>query len=281
MTLLSAVLTSLATAMTVAATPGGAQTPVRKAVTPQVTVEIIASEQTLFAGETWIGIRFILGDGWHIYWRNPGDSGSPPVLRWTVPTGVTISEIEWPVPERIAVGPMTNYGYHGDVVLPVRLRTTAPFAGPLTASATWVVCKEICVSGKAMLGITFPLMADAASATPAWKALIERARARVPVAMPEGWSAAAVDAGRRFDLTVTTGAREAGGAFFSQDEGVVDEAAPQSPQPFEHGLRLSLKKSGFLSGVPRALRGVVVLDSGRAVDVIAPVSSGRTPSSKE
>jgi hypothetical protein len=90
-----------------------------------------------------------------------------------------------------------------------------------------------------------------------------------------------VDAGDSFTLTVTTGSRETGGAFFSQEEGVIDEAQPQAPVPFDRGIRLTLGKSNVLSGTPKALRGVVVLDSGRAVDIVAAVSSGGTPSSKE
>src|SRR5437016_3563708 len=96
----------------------------RAVTTAQASVELIAGAPTVPAtgGEFWLGIRFQLRDKWHIYWRNPGDSGEPPSVRWHLPDGVRADDIEWPMPKRIPVGPLVSYGYEGDVVLPVRLR---------------------------------------------------------------------------------------------------------------------------------------------------------------
>ncbi len=92
---------------------------------------MLSASASLEAGaDTWIGVRFLLEPGWHLYWRNPGDSGTPPMLLWTAPAGVTVGDVEWPAPERIPLGSLVNYGYHGDVD-PARARARRlPSRGP-------------------------------------------------------------------------------------------------------------------------------------------------------
>jgi hypothetical protein len=82
-------------------------------------------------------------------------------------------------------------------------------------------------------------------------------------------------------VTIATGRREAGGTFYPIDSGLVDDAAPQHPSPFERGLRFTLKKSDLLTSTPANLRGVVALDNGTAHVVSVPIgppapSKGRT-----
>ena len=63
-----------------------------------------------------VGLRLRMADGWHTYWKNPGDAGVPPEL--TI-EGVTQSPIDWPTPRRVAEGPVMTYAYTGEVLLPV------------------------------------------------------------------------------------------------------------------------------------------------------------------
>lgn len=278
-------LVPLCLAALLLAVPASAQIAApRKITAPHVTVEVIAASATLVSpGETWLGLRFILEPGWHLYWQNPGDSGGPPTVMWTPPAGLTPGEFEWPVPERIPYGQLVNYGYHGDVVLPFKLKSgTSPASGPLDARVTWLVCKDVCVSGKGRLAVAFPLTGDAAAAVPAWKPLIEGARVRVPKPAPAAWRLEGRDEGTAFAVTVSTGRREAGGTFFPLDSGIIDDAAPQQPFPLDRGLRFTLEKSDLLTSTPATLRGVVALDNGTAHVVSVPIgraapSKGRTP----
>src|SRR5437868_1703067 len=70
----------------------------RVVTTPQTRVELMSAVQTAppEGGDVWLGIHFRMRDTWHIYWRNPGDSGIPPTVTWHVPDGVRAGEIEWP-----------------------------------------------------------------------------------------------------------------------------------------------------------------------------------------
>ncbi|WP_354675267.1 protein-disulfide reductase DsbD domain-containing protein [Cupriavidus alkaliphilus] len=67
----------------------------------------------------WLGLSIQHQPHWHTYWKNPGDSGLATTLSWQLPDGVRAGDIEWPTPQQLPVGPLMNYGYEGQVLLPV------------------------------------------------------------------------------------------------------------------------------------------------------------------
>ena len=86
--------------------------------TEHATVTLLSDRSRVASGQTlWLGLRFQLVPQWHVYWRNPGASGAAPTIRWTLPDDWHAGEIRWPVPKRIRVGPLTNYGYENSVTL--------------------------------------------------------------------------------------------------------------------------------------------------------------------
>ena len=95
----------------------GESAPVRS---PRATVTLVADQAAVAPGGTvMLGLRLRLAPGWHTYWKNAGDAGAPPEIALTLPEGASAGEIAWPAPERIEYGPLVNYGYHGEVVLPL------------------------------------------------------------------------------------------------------------------------------------------------------------------
>ncbi len=111
------------------------------------TVTLVSDTDTVSAGTPFhVGLRIKLAPGWHTYWRNPGDAGVAPELKLDLPAGVSAGPITWPTPERIAEGSLMTYAYTGEVLLPVTI-TPGPTSAalPIEASATWLVCKDICV----------------------------------------------------------------------------------------------------------------------------------------
>lgn len=93
--------------------------------------------------------------GWHVYWKNPGDSGTSLRTNWKTESPMTIEDWEWPVPKRIQYGDLTNFGYDFPVYLfavakPVEAKT-ASSAFPVRAEFRWLVCKEECLPESAVL----------------------------------------------------------------------------------------------------------------------------------
>lgn len=126
--------------------------------TEHATVTLMSEQSMAVPDQTlWLGLRFELIPEWHIYWRNPGASGSAPVIRWTLPAGWEIGELHWPVPKRIRVGPLTNYGYEDSVILlvPVKVPPGPQPAGPqtITADAEWLVCRVECIPESGRLAL--------------------------------------------------------------------------------------------------------------------------------
>jgi thiol:disulfide interchange protein DsbD len=125
---------------------------------PIVKTQMVVNAASFKKGDTvWAGVQFTMPEHWHIYWKNPGDSGLATSYKWTLPEGVSAGDIHWPTPERIETGGLVNYGYSNQVLLPVPLTIVRDGAkGEVKVTAKWLVCKDICIPESAMLSATLP-----------------------------------------------------------------------------------------------------------------------------
>lgn len=117
----------------------------------------------------WVGLQIEHKPHWHTYWKNAGDSGLPTQLEWTLPPGVQAGEIAWPVPKKLTVGPLVNYGYEGTVLLPVPLTITPEFKPPLLGQdltvklrASWLICRTECIPEEGEFTLRIPLKGSTA-----------------------------------------------------------------------------------------------------------------------
>src|ERR1700754_3157864 len=53
------------------------------------TVSIVSMSNAASGLALRLGLLFRLSQGWHIYWKNAGDAGSPPQLSFTQPLHIT------------------------------------------------------------------------------------------------------------------------------------------------------------------------------------------------
>ncbi|MGZ3660990.1 MAG: protein-disulfide reductase DsbD family protein [Bdellovibrionota bacterium] len=124
--------------------------------TAHVTAELVAENQAFKAGtENLVGVRLQMIPHWHTYWRFPGDSGLPTEIVWHLPSGWKAGTLRWPVPKRVFVAPLVNYGYEGEALIAAPISVPAGVRGkfPVSASVSWLVCKEECVPEKAELSL--------------------------------------------------------------------------------------------------------------------------------
>ncbi|MCP4837359.1 MAG: hypothetical protein GY895_21650 [Phycisphaera sp.] len=99
---------------------------------------------------TLLGIRFRIAPKWHIYWRNPGDSGSEPRVKLTLPDGFKAGELIWPRPVVHATEWETTFGYDDEAILFVPITAPAEIEAKtvrIGIEADWLVCKEMCLMG--------------------------------------------------------------------------------------------------------------------------------------
>ena len=225
----------------------------------------------------WVGLHFNLDTGWHIYWINPGDSGEPPRVTWTLPEGFQAGPIEWPAPKRLGSGSVIDYGYDEPVLLPVEIRTPVNLKPgsrvALSANVRWLVCREICIPGKTDVSLTLPVRGASGADFSSSHELFQAARSRVPKPAPAAWKAQAVSEKGQFVLALQTGRAFEKGSFFPLDADQIDNSARQGVTTPLGGMRLTLKKSDQLVKAPALLRGVIELASGEAYEISAPVQS--------
>lgn len=130
----------------------------------RVEAELISKDGELIPGQTaTVGLRLKMDEGWHTYWKNPGDSGMATAISWDLPDGYAAEEIDWPAPDYFEVSGLASFAYEGEVVLPVRISVPASATGDevmLRATADWLVCKEACEPGTAELSLTLPVGSD-------------------------------------------------------------------------------------------------------------------------
>ncbi len=147
--------------------------------TPYVRAELLAhAPQGVAPGQPlWLGLQITHQPEWHTYWKNPGDSGLPTDLAWTLPAGLDAGEIAWPLPKKIPIGTLANYGYEGTVLLPVPVTVASTFApGPLVKDATiqlrasWLVCRKECIPEEGEFTLHLPIRSTTALSGAAFEA---------------------------------------------------------------------------------------------------------------
>ena len=242
-----------------------------------LTVELLAQSKEVGA-EAVVGLMFTLEDGWHVYWVNAGDSGEPPHVKWTLPEGVTAGEMMFPAPQRLPLGPLMDFGYESAVTFPFKLQIAKGMKpGPVHVGAKvdWLVCREVCLPGKADLGIDLKVVTGAGGAGTAVGPLGE-ALAGMPRVVN-----ATVNAGKSdFVITVHTGQREKGGEFYPYDPDLIQNSAEQQVELLDDGVRIRVAKAPELSKLPKELHGLVKVSNTVSYEFTAPVVVGEVAASK-
>jgi thiol:disulfide interchange protein DsbD len=208
--LLRFIVSCLAAGSTLSWAQGGA------VQTDQVRAELVAqAPQGIVAGKpVKLGLFIRHRPQWHTYWKNPGDSGLPTRMEWQLPPGVTAGAIEWPTPHRLPVPPLVNYGYEGDLLLPVPLEVAPTFTADtlvVKLHAEWLVCKDVCIPESGDFTARWPT----AQSLVEHGALFDAAQAAMPQAVP-----------------VRAQARVQGQALVLEAEGLPAEMAGQEMQFF-------------------------------------------------
>jgi thiol:disulfide interchange protein DsbD len=146
-------------------------TPTAVVQNDQVRAELMAyAPQGVAPGaQVWLGLQLQHQPQWHTYWKNPGDSGLPTTLAWTLPEGIAAGDIGWPTPHKIAIGSLANLGYEGKVLLPVPVTVGAGFRPAALAqdlevrlSASWLICREECIPQEGEFVLRLPLRGSTA-----------------------------------------------------------------------------------------------------------------------
>jgi suppressor for copper-sensitivity B len=124
------------------------------------------------------GLEMKLADGWHAYWKMPGESGLPPHLDWSGSTNLASAAMDWPLPKRMEIAGLQSFVYDGTVLFPLTIKPAKPGQPvSLALKAEIMVCRDICVPQTLNLSLDIP--AGAANPAP-FAPLIAHAEETVP-----------------------------------------------------------------------------------------------------
>jgi len=173
-----------------------------------VKAELLADTSTIVPGKPFtVGLLLRMAPGWHTYWKFSGDAGLPTELKWKLPPGWKIGDIQWPIPlKTIDPGDIQTYGYVDEVLLMQEVTPPPKIENSpieLGADASWLVCEKICIPGSATLQLELPI---SATSQPANTELFARYRRLLPQNWP-GANVAAAEwrrAGSDLRLKVTS-----------------------------------------------------------------------------
>jgi thiol:disulfide interchange protein DsbD len=237
-----------------------------------LSIELVSEVTSVQPGTPfYVGLHLKHQEHYHTYWKLPGIVGVPTNMEWKLPPGWKADSIEWPAPERVMMFRIKAQGYHGEVLLPIKL-TPPPDLAPgtnvtLEGKATWMCCGLDCNPGFTDLSITLPVAEFPRPANATNEALFQKARANMPQALA-GYDAKASREGDRVTLRVTPKegiaplAADMSGIFFTED-GYINADSPQVFRKDGESLVVELGVSTYFTDpAPADLRGILWLKDG-------------------
>lgn len=232
--------------------------------TDNVEAQLHSARAEVSPGERFtIVLRQTIREGWHTYWRNPGDSGEPTELTWTTATGFALGPIQWPTPQAIPFATLVNFGYEGEVLFPIEV--VAPANARigerinLTADAYWLVCSDICIPEEATLTLSLPIAAQGGD-DPQWAGRIAQAVEALPTRQTGLEARVTAGAPARLSVSLPNAAALRNVRFFPYDRDVLLASAPQRPRVGAAGVSFDIS-GGVLENVGQApVAGVVAFE---------------------
>jgi thiol:disulfide interchange protein/DsbC/DsbD-like thiol-disulfide interchange protein len=229
-------------------------------------VELVAATDAVVPAQPLsVGLRIRHDPEWHTYWQVPGDSGLPTRIHWKLPPGWNAGPIEWPVPKRMPVGPLMNFGYDGEVLLLTQLTPPADLKPggqvEFAARADFLICRDVCIPSGANLTLSLPVR-DAAS--PSRRAAqFAATRALVPLRIALQDAAATIEDDRIL-LSFRAPAALTKAEFFPLEEARIEPAAPQIVRVDGDRIALYLTAAKPIAAGFTRLKGVLVAGDGPA-----------------
>jgi thiol:disulfide interchange protein/DsbC/DsbD-like thiol-disulfide interchange protein len=173
-----------------------------------VKAELLADTNAIVPGKPFtVGLLLRMAPHWHTYWAFSGDAGLPTELKWKLPPGWKVAEIQWPIPlKTIDPGDIETYGYENEVLLMQEITPPQKLDNStvkLSAEASWLVCEKICIPGSATPQVELPV---STTSQPSNSELFARYRRLLPQnwpksdAAPANWS----QVGRDLRLKITS-----------------------------------------------------------------------------
>ncbi|WP_300398190.1 protein-disulfide reductase DsbD domain-containing protein [uncultured Sphingobium sp.] len=181
-------------------------------------------------GATTIAFAMTPEPGWHGYWEHPGDAGLGMSVEWTLPRGVTVGPLRYPVPETLLISGLMNHVYEGPYAILANLKVAGDVAQgtrlPVVAKAQWLACTDkVCVPESGTLRLD--LVAGNGAVAPASRTRFDAWRMHLPRPLGSQARYAVKDGRLRMAIPLPMEAEARDVHLFALTEGLVRYAADQ------------------------------------------------------
>lgn len=236
-----------------------------------VQAQLITEHISIQPGKSFtVAVRLEIEEHWHTYWKNPGDSGLPTSITWTLPAGFEGGEVLWPYPQVFVSAGDVNYGYSSRVLLLTEISAPETVEVGSTvrieAHVDWLACREECVPGHADVQLELPVKSGKPEREARWAEDFRRTRESLPRSA-EGWIFAVSTKDDLILLSVRPprGSEKDMGdvRFFPERGDLIDHGAPQELRPSEGALILALKRSRYSRELPAEIQGILLVSQGK------------------
>lgn len=237
-----------------------------------INLDLITQYKPVEIGQSsYLGIRISLEEDWHIYWKNPGDTGLPTQVEWFLPEGFTVGPTLWPSPSQFKLDNFVNFGYDQTVIFPFRFSVSGdvvPGIYPVSAKVSWLICKDLCIPGDAVLSTDIEV--DASGVMTAQASTIDRVIHTLPKQAADDWFEVTVSEDQQWSIDLSRLEKAIVSAeFFPAFPGLIEYQATQMLGDIGSGLVLRGQLSMDYAKLKNSFEGTLVLTDKMSEDVFS------------
>ncbi len=236
-------------------------------------MELISENISITPGESfYVGWRISRDEGWHTYWKHPGDVGVSPELKWRLPEGFRVGELRFPPPQRIKMASVSAYGHKGETLFLTKI--SVPLGLPIgkivfRASASWLTCSRECRPGFRELALELPVRGQALFDETV-KKRFDDVRSAWPTPL-KGWTLDAREKGRRIILRLEPPFVQdfdqnpsilPGEPYFFGEDRLIRSNKPQVVKRKGTGFQVRLTRAEWAPEGIKSLKGVLFAAAG-------------------
>lgn len=236
--------------------------------------EMLSEQSAIQPGQNFtLALRMKMDSDWHLYWKNPGDAGAPPQVKWVLPEGYTVVDTQWPTPHKFDTAGMVTFGYGEEVVLLATIKAPDNVDFNKTVKIgtelNYVICSsETCLPGNSEGQVTLNA-AKSAVASQENQPIFQGARQKLPQ-LPTEATAIRKQGGIEFVVQLPKGSPTSydSAYFCPENPDVVDHRAeitliPSEEAPDHYTVILKEPDPAAKDDLP--LKGVLVLNDGKSL----------------
>ena len=233
-----------------------------------VEAELISEFTSVRPGRSFtVALKLKHDEGWHTYWKNPGDAGLPTEISWDLPDGFSAGSIQWPTPHQLPFQGGINYGFEDTLLLLVDITAPENITGDevrIAASVNWLMCEAVCIPGNVDLSLLLPVKIESPKIDERWGTAFSNTRQSLPREL-SSWSVSAYLEDERVSLLITPGEepqKNISDVYFYSEDAQIDANASQLLRQTDDGYELTLNRASYAEETSHRLPGTLYSEVG-------------------